>query len=502
MSITEELKYELKHKGFKKYLAIAVFSIIILVFVFLGTYSGQQGGIGYAARVNNETVSIQEFRQTLDQMVNFYSQMFGGELNAEAMKRMKIRSAAMEQVVSRSAMVQAALNSGFVVSPLQVRDVITSIPAFQENGKFRRENYDGFLANRRLSAAQFEEDLKRDVVFGRVREAFEKSLTPASMELEKLSKFSTHKINLEFARIDAPSLQKTFKVDNNDAKQFLADQANLERTKTFFEANKSLYEKDEQVRARHILIKVEEGKSEAQALETINKVQTELKSKAFDVVAKEFSEDLGSKIKGGDLGFFSRGRMVKEFEDAAFSQEVGKIGEPIKSQFGYHIIKVEEKMPKVNADFEQNKIDVAMKLISEEKANKLQEQFKSLLTAEKTSEVNRLVQQLNLKWEETGSFSLTDETIPKLGSIDTAFQAAFAVSETKPMYKDIVSAGSDSYLVRFKSRSNDGKAKNADDLRQERTMARVRDAFSKWNDAVVKASKIERNAALIEGEIE
>jgi foldase protein PrsA len=101
----------------------------------------------------------------------------------------------------------------------------------------------------------------------------------------------------------------------------------------------------EEVRASHILVRTE-GVSEAVAKEKIEKALAELKAgKDFAEVAKTYSEDAGSASKGGDLGFFGRGRMVKEFEQAAFAAKVGEVVGPIKSQYGYHIIKVTERKP-------------------------------------------------------------------------------------------------------------------------------------------------------------
>src|SRR5690606_4850144 len=132
MSMIEDVH----RSGIKKYVAAVLFGIIILVFMFLGTTPDQQPGMGYAARVNDQIISVRDYQASLEQLVQYYSQMFGGEFDAEAQRRMRIRSAALDQLITRSAIVQAAGLSGYDVSAEEIRDIITSIPAFQQDGKF------------------------------------------------------------------------------------------------------------------------------------------------------------------------------------------------------------------------------------------------------------------------------------------------------------------------------------------------------------------------------
>ena len=141
-----------------------------------------------------------------------------------------------------------------------------------------------------------------------------------------------------------------------------------EEMENYFEENKEFYYEDEEVKARHILVDTEE-----KALE----VKSELEAgEDFAKLASEYSTDESNKDSGGDLGFFPRGRMVKEFEDAAFSLEIGKISDPVKTEFGYHIIKVEEKKPAKEANFEEKKDEIRESLFDQ----KLPEVYDSWLS--------------------------------------------------------------------------------------------------------------------------
>jgi foldase protein PrsA len=118
----------------------------------------------------------------------------------------------------------------------------------------------------------------------------------------------------------------------------------------------------ERVRVRHILVG---------SLEVANAVATQLKNGAsFEALARQYSTDPGSRDKGGELGFFSRGQMVPEFNDAAFSQEIGVVGPPVKSPFGYHIIEVEEKLPSKVATLEDSQ-DAISKILRQEQEARL-----------------------------------------------------------------------------------------------------------------------------------
>lgn len=127
--------------------------------------------------------------------------------------------------------------------------------------------------------------------------------------------------------------------------------------KAYFEANKERFDEKEQVKASHILVD-----SEDKAKEVKEKL---LAGEDFAELAKDYSIDTGNNQQGGELGFFARGKMVQEFEDAAFSLEIGKISNPIKTKHGYHIIKVEDKKQAKEATYEENKAAIKEILFQE-----------------------------------------------------------------------------------------------------------------------------------------
>lgn len=141
--------------------------------------------------------------------------------------------------------------------------------------------------------------------------------------------------------------------------------------KTYFDENKATFAQDEQVKASHILVADEK---------TANEVKDKLaKGEDFAKLAKEYSTDTGTKDNGGDLGFFKKGDMVPEFETAAFSLGVNEISEPIKTDYGYHIIKVVDKKASTDAKYEDHKAEVKEAIMSE----KIQTEYTTWLAEEK-----------------------------------------------------------------------------------------------------------------------
>ncbi len=154
------------------------------------------------------------------------------------------------------------------------------------------------------------------------------------------------------------------------------DKVNEKELKTYYEKNKDKFREPKAIKARHILIEVPQDASPEQEKKALKKAQELrarlLKGEDFAKLAKEYSADPGTKERGGDLGFFTRGQMVKEFEDAAFSLKPGEISPPVRTAFGYHLIKVEEVRESKQKSFEEVKEKVRQELISTKEQEALQ----------------------------------------------------------------------------------------------------------------------------------
>ena len=169
--------------------------------------------------------------------------------------------------------------------------------------------------------------------------------------IESLGGEEAFNMALQYSGISEDELRKNIET-NLCLKNLLEPEVSIteEEQKKYFDENKEIFNQKEQVKARHILVETEK-----EALDIKKKLDA---GENFEELAKEHSMDTSNKDQGGELGFFERGKMVPEFEDTAFSLKVGEISSPVKTQFGYHIIELEDKKEAKEANYQNSKEDV------------------------------------------------------------------------------------------------------------------------------------------------
>lgn len=176
--------------------------------------------------------------------------------------------------------------------------------------------------------------------------------------IENFGSKEAFKNTLEYYGITEDSLKEDIEL-NLYVSKLLKSEVKIteEEMKDYFEENKDDFKQEEQVKARHILVENEK---------TAKEIKQKLDNgENFEELAKKYSTDTETKEKGGDLGFFSKGEMVKEFEEVAFSLKVGEISNPVKTKYGYHIIKVEDRKEAKEANYEESKEEIREKLFEE-----------------------------------------------------------------------------------------------------------------------------------------
>ena len=487
-----------------KFTAYILFSAIIIVFIFWGIQSGdmpQQGG--YAATVNNTVISIGEFRRAVDQQMQFYSRIFGQQFDMNAQRSMQIRSSTLDRLISQELLVQAAQDQGITASDAEIRQQIFDIPAFQKDGRFQRDAYNNYLNYVRMSPSQFETDLRKDLVLKDLRQIFETASKPTSGEVEKEMLARALKVNVEFVAYDSNEAGQHLKVPAAEVEKFLNSADSAKKIEEYYNAHKSDYVKEGEVRARHILIKAAQGDKAAEdaARAKIKVIQERLKKEPFEKVAKEVSEDGGSKEKGGDLGFFGKGKMVPPFEAAAFTQEKGKIGEPVQSSFGFHIIEVTDKKGGESRTADQAKREIAEKILAKDKGSTwLSEVEKALALpdgAEKNAKIDALVKESGLKWDATGPFDAGSQFVPKIGSADSLSTDAFALNKNRLYPSKVYRVASKAYVVRFKDVTEDRSAIKPDETAEQISRSRAQDAQQTWEKKLEEKATITKNTEML-----
>jgi peptidyl-prolyl cis-trans isomerase D len=499
MSINQEVKKSLeKHNLTAKSLtAYLLFGAIVLVFV-LFNFPNQKLGAGrqgIAAQVGNQLISLADFKEESQRLEKMYNQFLGGGIDASS-QRSFLRGRALENLISFELLYQKAQNEGVYSPDSEVRDFLTQdIPAFQDNGQFDRSRYYQYLEAMNMTPEDFEVKVRKDRVSQRLRRVFEYSGTPLLKEEELLKEIDGTKFNVVFAKIDLESLRKQIQVNDADVKEFMATPDAAKKIENEYSLHvNDTYSEKEQVNAQHILIKSKTGdvEQEKNALAKINIIKERAQKEDFAVLAKGNSEDEGSKSKGGELGFFAKGQMVPQFEEAAFKAAKGEIVGPVKTSFGYHLIKVLDKKEAKTKKLEEATSEIAHKLIAEQKVELFLKNIEELLKAKKIAEIDQELKAKNINKEETGFFSMGEEQVPKLGASEAIREIVFSLKTPGEWSPQLVREANLRYLVQLKE-----SKKDVAQLSDEKVPNRTQQFLDLWVEQSKKQTKIYRNQDVI-----
>jgi len=331
-----------------------------------------------------------------------------------------------------------------------------------QNGKFNKDNLRKFIQYRlRRSVEEFANEQSDETLAQHMRDVVTAEVTLSPDEVWDAFVREKESVTLKYARFSPVFYGQALEPTAQELAAWSASHA--ADIDAEYEREKHRYTGlEKQVHARHILIKVDENASEAQQAAAKAKAEGLLararKGEDFAQLAKQYSEDQGSAKKGGDLGYNPKGRMVKEFDDAQFSLAPGAISEPVKSPFGYHVIKV-EGVREGDVPLAEAKQELALKLYRTQRASELAKTAADAALAELKSgdsfdAVNaklaggpgKEADPLAPQFRDTQSFSRTDTPIAGPFDGSPLVQAAFEMGEAKPLPDAPMKLG-DEYVV-------------------------------------------------------
>lgn len=317
-----------------------------------------------AAKVNGEEISQNELSQAVDMQRRQLMQQLGKDFDASLLDEKMLRESALKGLIDRKLLLQGAEQAKFAFSEGALDQVILQTPEFQVDGKFSSERFDQVIRQLGYSRMQFRQMLAQEMLIGQLRAGVAGSgfVTDAEVlafaRLEKQTRdFATLNVKADPAAVKLTDDEVKAYYDEH-AKEFMTpDQVIIDyvelKKASFFdqvavkdEDLQAAYQKEianlsEQRRAAHILIEVNDKTTEAQAKAKIDEVQARLaKGEKFEALAKEFSQDPGSANNGGDLGYAGPGVYDPAFEKALYSLGKDQVSEPVRTDFGYHLIKL------------------------------------------------------------------------------------------------------------------------------------------------------------------
>ncbi len=452
-----------RHRNWLKW-SLALVCLAFVVFYIPDFLQGTAGGVvpglnDTVAVVEGHEIKGDEFRRSYTSQLQAYRSAYGGNMSEQLLRQLGIDQQILAQLVDERAALAEAERLGITVSDAEVAQRIYTIPAFQENGRFiGQTRYQQLLASQNppLRTSDFEESIRRALTVDKLRASVTDWLSISDKELQDEYRRRNDKVKLAVIAFMADSFRPDVTVTDADVASYFeshkADFRIPEKRKVKYllidtealrskvvvtdadlqrQYNETIqqFTTPEQVRASHILLKTE-GKDDAAVKARAEEVLKQVRSGAdFAALAKQYSEDESNASNGGDLDFFGRGRMVPEFDAAAFLMEVGQISDLVKTQFGYHIIKLTDKKPATTRPLEEVRQQLTDQIMAEraqQQAADLAQRLESQI--KKPADLDTVAKAEGLTVQETGFFS-RDEPILGVGAAPEMTSRAFTLNE-------------------------------------------------------------------------
>jgi peptidyl-prolyl cis-trans isomerase D len=390
---------DLIRKKQKTILVKFVFWAIIATFIgslfFLYGDEGERSS-DVAVRVNKAKIGFDEYQAAYGNLYRLYQEVYREQFTPELERQLRLREQALDALIEQTLLLQEANRLGIKVSQRELVDAISRIPAFHENGVFSKERYVQVLAAQRLFPEDFEEMQRRNLLIDKVQERLHDGITVTEAEIEEEYRHRNDMVQLAFLRFDPTLFEKDVTIDEEGLQAFFEENSELFRVpeavslqyvkfdpasykkdvtlsdedlQRFYRRHLDRYDIPDQVRASHILVRIPdeattETREEKRA--AAEKILADARGgKDFAQLARTHSEDIGSAARGGDLGFFPRGSMVPSFEATAFALAPGQISGLVETNYGYHIIRVEERIQARVKPLEEVKEEVEAGLLAE-----------------------------------------------------------------------------------------------------------------------------------------
>ena len=451
-----------RHKNWLKWSLFIVVIAFILLYIpsFMQTPGLPLGTQDVVASVEGRDITVGRFRRAYQQQIQQYRNQFGGNMDERLLRQLGIDQRIVQQMIEEEAALAEAQKLGIRASNQEVQERIKSLPYFQENGQFIGEaRYRQMLqaANPPLRPDEFEDQVRRSVVVEKLQAALTDWISITEAEVDAEYRRRNEKVKLSVVNFPADKFRESVTVSDAEiASAFESNknayripekrkvkyatidtQAIRERTavgaqdiQRHYEDNQQQYSTPEQVRASHILLKTE-GKDDAAVRKQAEEILAKVKAPGADFakLANQYTEEEIGKTRGGDLDFFERGRMAKEFEDAAFALQPGEISGVVKSPFGYHIIKVTDRKPPSKRTLEEVRAQIEDQIKWERAQNEAQrivDDVSPLL--KKPADLDTVAKSRGLTVGESGFFA-REEPITGIGMAPAVAERAFEMKE-------------------------------------------------------------------------
>jgi peptidyl-prolyl cis-trans isomerase D len=460
---------------------ILLFAISI-VFIFWG-FSGINAPRedNFVAKVNGESITYSEYRESYGQLRERYRRAYG-DINDEIMKSLNLDRQVLDQLVNRTLMLQEAERLNIQVADQMIDQAIMKFPAFQNNGEFDEERAKMVLAQNRISTADLRDSFRKDMIIGQLHSMITEGVVASEAEAKEWYSWYNAEIDLNFVLFQPETIKDVsateeqitefFKLNENNyrtepqvkVRYIFLDPADYkeqveigqEQIAEYYHRHPEEFRFEKTIEARHILLQLDEN-ADPQTVD--NKKQEAMKiykmaldGRSFPELAKKYSEG-PTRDEGGYLGEFKREAMVKPFGDKAFSMQAGEISEPVRTRFGWHIIKVEKVNDARTLSLEEAARTIREKLVAEMARASALKQAEEIYDSALFVGVNLadLAQSRGLAVKTTGFFDLQGPAASDIEDRQSFAQAAFGLDGTT--VSDVLDLGDGYYLLQLVDRT-------------------------------------------------
>jgi len=441
----------------KSYLIKFLIAIIALVFIFYFGYSFHSDKSTKVAVVNGEPISGVEYRKAYGEMLSALQRQYGNMWSDSLVEVFDLKKRALQGLIDEKLLSQEARRIGLTVTEDEVRSEIMAYPAFQFQGRFDERRYRAVLDQNRMSPEDFEATVSQVLLKDKVSQFMTAFLPITEQETREYYTYTNEQTRIRFVTLTPEIFRESVQIEPGDLDAYFSthresyripeqiriayievnpdrfrDQVEVskEEMRAYYDENLDRYKVKKQVKARHVLFPLPEDAAEEKE-EEVRKRALEVLEQArggddFAELARTHSEG-PTKDEGGQLGWFSAGEMVKPFEEAAFGMKPGEVSDPVRTEFGYHIIKVEDVREARTKPLEEVREEIRENLGGLAAADLAHEQALTLIDQMPYDvDLAAYAKEQGVPVETTSFFSRDDE-IPELGGEERLREVIFSL---------------------------------------------------------------------------
>ncbi len=521
-----------------------------IVFAFVGTifYSWGMGGSsrltgGVVATVEGQNITQSEYDKTFDKLIEFYREQFQSRFSEDLIRRLDLKRNAIDALIQKKLLIMEADKLNIKVSDKELTERIKSLPSFQKDGQFSSAFYKNFLKFQRMTPREFENSQRESLLLDKIERLVRGSVAVSDSEVSNAFQREEEKIKIDYVVFledhfkdgAEPTKKELEEYYEKNKKQYeVAEQINVQyvkinakdfesgvepqedEIKEYYNLRQSQFEMKKRFKAHHILYQIDSPAPDPEATDKEREAKAKeaeeaarLKAReglkkiksgniSFEDLAKEASDDTSSGAQGGDLGQFSKGTMVPEFEAALEKLKPGKIGDLVKTPFGIHILRLDEVKEARLKPLSEVEKEVVQSLKETKSKQKMRRMAKRIYKSASTNQnLEGAAKEENLEIKTTGFFSDDQRNIEDIGIAPKFYDSAFSLPENKvsaPIHTESVS-----FVLKLIGRNKSYVPELSDvikdatqGLRQDKNKAFTKNKFAELEKSFLEKKDLEK----------